>query len=194
MTVACERCGRECVGTKGKRYCSTSCRSAATIDRRTVDATCLVCGAAFRQKPNIVGTCSISCGSRLATFRKELAAPGCRCRECGKAFTAKDPRGSRFCSLRCRRRNDCADRRRRLRAADVGDRFTVSLVAARDGTRCALCGGFVDMTLRAPDPMSPSMDHVVALSLGGLHSFANVQLAHLGCNSAKGNGTEGHHG
>ena len=32
----------------------------------------------------------------------------------------------------------------------------------------------------------PSIDHIVPLSWGGLHSWANVQLAHHGCNTAKG--------
>lgn len=37
-----------------------------------------------------------------------------------------------------------------------------------------------------PNPLSASLDHVVPLAWGGEHTAANVQLAHLKCNVAKG--------
>ena len=64
-------------------------------------------------------------------------------------------------------------------------------LAERDRYRCQLCGRKVDMTRRTTrskhDPLSPSVDHIVPLSEGGEHTMANTQLAHLGCNMAKGN-------
>jgi 5-methylcytosine-specific restriction endonuclease McrA len=51
------------------------------------------------------------------------------------------------------------------------------LIYLQDG-RCWLC--------REPvDPEDASMDHVVALSMGGDHTYNNVRLAHAACNSAK---------
>jgi 5-methylcytosine-specific restriction endonuclease McrA len=41
------------------------------------------------------------------------------------------------------------------------------------------------MKKKAPDPMSPSLDHILPLSKGGTHEPRNVQLAHLGCNVRK---------
>jgi len=35
--------------------------------------------------------------------------------------------------------------------------------------------------------MSVSLDHIVPVSLGGMHSMANVQCAHLFCNLSKNN-------
>ena len=32
----------------------------------------------------------------------------------------------------------------------------------------------------------PTIDHVMPLAKGGMHSWDNVRLAHHGCNSAKG--------
>jgi 5-methylcytosine-specific restriction endonuclease McrA len=55
----------------------------------------------------------------------------------------------------------------------------------RDGWRCQLCGERVQKTKKYPDIMSPSLDHIVPLSLGGHHVRANVQLAHLFCNISK---------
>ena len=77
------------------------------------------------------------------------------------------------------------DHRRRARLAGVeSERFTLADVIARDGWRCGVCGGKVDPKVKGR--MGKSLDHVVPISLGGPHTLANAQLAHLGCNSAKG--------
>lgn len=57
----------------------------------------------------------------------------------------------------------------------------------RDIWLCGLCSTPVDPDCAWPDPMSPSLDHVKPLSLGGTHTYENVQLAHLTCNVSKGN-------
>lgn len=54
-----------------------------------------------------------------------------------------------------------------------------------DGWRCHLCGKRIDRYAKKPDPMSPSVDHVIPLSKGGLHCYTNCRAAHYGCNSAK---------
>jgi 5-methylcytosine-specific restriction endonuclease McrA len=64
--------------------------------------------------------------------------------------------------------------------------YTRDSIAERDGYLCGLCRGDVDMDLSYPDPMSPSVDHVIPLSTGGNDTVANVQLAHLRCNLSKG--------
>lgn len=56
----------------------------------------------------------------------------------------------------------------------------------RDQWVCQLCLLPVDSEVQWPDPMSPSLDHVVPLSRGGGHVLENVQLAHLVCNMQKG--------
>jgi len=77
-------------------------------------------------------------------------------------------------------------RRRSLKAqADVGERLAPLDVHERDGWTCQLCQHPIDRTIAWPDSMSPSIDHIVPLSRGGLHALANVQSAHLGCNSSK---------
>lgn len=54
-------------------------------------------------------------------------------------------------------------------------------IAERDGWKCAICGGKV--TRR-----NWSLDHIVPLSAGGAHSYANCALAHRVCNSRRGAG------
>lgn len=52
-------------------------------------------------------------------------------------------------------------------------------VFERDKGICGICR-------LAVDPMTPwEVDHVIPISKGGLHSYANVQLAHRKCNRSK---------
>lgn len=56
-------------------------------------------------------------------------------------------------------------------------------------THCGFCGERVDVSLRFPHPLSPSMDHIVPISRGGAaFDRSNVRLAHFSCNSVAGNG------
>lgn len=53
---------------------------------------------------------------------------------------------------------------------------------------CAICGRPVDFKLRAPAPMSPTVDHIIPISRGGHPSdMDNLQLAHWICNRMKSN-------
>ncbi|WP_413787905.1 HNH endonuclease [Streptomyces anulatus] len=59
-------------------------------------------------------------------------------------------------------------------------------VHTRDGWTCQLCREPIDPSTTWPHSKSPSIDHIIPLSRGGSHTMANVQSAHLGCNSSKG--------
>ena len=51
---------------------------------------------------------------------------------------------------------------------------------------CGICGKPVDMSLRYPDPMSKTVDHIIPINRGGHPSdIENLQLAHLTCNLEK---------
>ena len=51
---------------------------------------------------------------------------------------------------------------------------------------CGICGQPVDKKLKAPDPMSPVIDHIIPISKGGHPSaMENLQLAHWSCNRQK---------
>lgn len=51
---------------------------------------------------------------------------------------------------------------------------------------CGICGKPVDKSLRYPDPMSPTVDHIIPVSRNGdPTSLDNLQLAHRYCNRMK---------
>lgn len=52
--------------------------------------------------------------------------------------------------------------------------------------QCALCSAEIDLALNWPDPLSRSLDHKIALAVGGAHITTNCQWTHLVCNLRKG--------
>lgn len=101
--------------------------------------------------------------------------------------TMSDPRPARQRHPEGYRKHDVA-RAARKRGATV-EVFSPLEVYERDEWLCGICGEGVDRTLRYPDLMSASLDHVIPLSAvpPGPHSKANTRLAHLRCNIKRGN-------
>ena len=51
---------------------------------------------------------------------------------------------------------------------------------------CGICGKPVDMSLKYPHPMAPTIDHIVPVAKGGHpSSLENLQLSHFSCNRQK---------
>jgi 5-methylcytosine-specific restriction endonuclease McrA len=141
---------------------------------------------------------------RRDPFKSPMPVHASICEHCGDPFTGI--RTQRFCSTKCNRKaqyvrlgrvggvyrgatpaKQAAWKRRRALLSDPSaERIVPGEVFARDGWTCALCADPVDPELRHPDPLSASLDHRVPLALGGLHCWDNVQLAHLVCNTRKG--------
>jgi 5-methylcytosine-specific restriction endonuclease McrA len=156
----CVLCGAQIVQSAGvgrrRLYCPT-CRKIRDDEMRSAS------------RPTVAALVSVTCdhcGESFATRKSELRCPPCR--------------------LRARQRHRRSDRQR---AVDNGvdyepiDRLRVY---DRDGWVCQLCDLPVDPSLRGPDVMCASLDHVTPIALGGPHIYANVQLAHFLCNSQKG--------
>jgi 5-methylcytosine-specific restriction endonuclease McrA len=55
----------------------------------------------------------------------------------------------------------------------------------RDGRRCWICGGDINMDLMAPDGKAASIDHKVRRRDGGSNRLENLRLAHAWCNEVR---------
>lgn len=78
------------------------------------------------------------------------------------------------------RRREKDHRRRAAKRNGFVERVDVHVLYERDRGTCGICGKHV--TLR-----HASIDHVLPLSKGGAHSYANTRIAHLRCNIRRGN-------
>jgi hypothetical protein len=79
----------------------------------------------------------------------------------------------------------CERNRRALKIGVGYEPYLSSYVFERDGWVCGICGRKINKQLKHPDPLSPSIDHIVPLSKGGTDSPINVQESHLRCNFGK---------
>lgn len=134
------------------------------------------------------------------------------CKVCGKEYTPRQYMESAgltlfsnvgYCSGKCKRRAE--NKAKKLspcgksgnyyqRAKKYGCIYvpgiTLKKLIQRDGLQCKICGKMCnpdDHSWRNHSgPMRPSVDHIIPLAKGGPHDWDNVQVAHIICNSAKG--------
>jgi len=78
-------------------------------------------------------------------------------------------------------------RRAHKRRAAGPPALSVHQIAERDGTRCYVCRRKVDMTLSGNHKWGPTIEHIVAVSLGGTNDPENLALSHRHRNTARGN-------
>lgn len=187
-------------------------RLARIATKRQNPRSCMVCSLNITDRKADAKFCSAFCsdvsrGARLAAPLPEIM---CALDGCGALFTP-NRRGTKCCSEKHgqihwnrvsraegRQKNSPWDERRKAnyqqrRAQKLNlpaDNIRPSDVYERDEWVCGICSAPVDRNLSWPDPMSPSLDHVLPLSRGGHHTLENVALAHLVCNVRKGNRVE----
>ena len=108
------------------------------------------------------------------------------CLQCGKLF--RQVLLYRFtCSSQCAAKHEVRVFQLRREWARMASGLT-AYVLERDHWRCALCGE----PIRArKGSRQPSVDHIVSLNRGGSNDLANLQAAHKGCNSVKGDRSGG---
>lgn len=203
------------VGTKPK-YCSEKCRQATNyrtrIESGGYDAqlekkreeraarqlpvhVCVQCGETWTSTHKRSKFCSSKCVNKHTDLHNPI-----RCSEsdCDRGVRAKG-----MCSMHWRRKaradgRESPDAWSERRKANYHKRRAQKLgtqvedlrpidIYERDIWLCGLCMTPVDPESAWPDPMSPSLDHILPLSRGGTHTYENVQLAHLTCNVSKGN-------
>lgn len=177
LYLTCEFCGQKFLSIRKSKFCSEKCRAKATLEH----------GRRYWQQY-----------ARKQYARKQYADKKAFCKYCGKEFQLEYKKSKRYCSDECRRKQQRFNTRRnskkRLRNKIIDSDITLAKLIERDNHICALCGGKVDLNDYSLDDNAnfivgnnyPSIDHIIPLSLGGLHSWDNIQLAHFICNRLKG--------
>ena len=189
-----------------RRYCSSRCRAAAAppppppssdVRWRPCTGPHLRSCVGWVARPGKTTRCAPCATSRRAT----PLPPSTTCPECGTTIDHDTRRGRPrvYCSAACsrraqrrdpnRNRGNQQDQRRRRRARERGaavESFTTTEIYERDRWRCQLCHRKVNPDIPLGHARSATLDHVVPLAHGGLHTRANVQLAHRRCNLRKG--------
>lgn len=203
----CIYCGKEFKKHPGRRtepaqkYCSATCQYADCQRVRrerygTPKLTCAYCGGEFyriggKKATTGVRYCSQACHRRAKLDAKWLKWDGRiteldwhQC-ECGRWLCRPGVEACKPCESDARKAR--ARAKVKLRHQKETNGLVPELVFERDGWRCGLCHKKVDHRLRYPHPKSASVDHIVPLSQGGTHTYANVHCAHLRCNLIKHN-------
>ena len=118
-----------------------------------------------------------------------------KCDECNSTFGTTRKR--KLCSKACNNRRDNRLKELRKRKARINGKvdysITIEKVIQKEKNVCYLCGGQCDSTDFTIDDRGsfivgrnyPSIEHVIAISKGGTHTWDNVKLAHHYCNSIK---------
>lgn len=185
-------CSREC-GWRWLSVKASALRDGGRVSYTITRSKCSVCGIRFAGKGKY---CSDGC--RPSYYTPVVIT---LCKECGVQFNRSDDGSTRFfCSAECAeesrneaRRNSPsrrADKKRRkamARGALGSEAVDVTKVFERDGYRCGICGSKTLQAKRGTyHPRAPELDHIVAISLGGSHTYDNVQCACRKCNGSKG--------
>ena len=198
--MKCEYCGKEFSGRK-KKYCSNECcKEADKLNKRIHyvgkrEKICAFCG---KELPKFkTRYCSRECENKSYNIKaghishKEVIIKNCII--CGKEFETWKSRKI-TCSEECSRLRHYTEGDKRLKGITVDKGITLKKLAKRDDNICKLCGLPVDWSDSVKTEkavicgkMYPSIDHIIPISLGGVHSWNNVQLAHIGCNRKKSN-------
>jgi hypothetical protein len=179
----CERCEgvfingaakvRFCSSCSGPMYDSAKARLRYQQDEQLRERARAHSRAVPRMTAALVGKV-IHCKGCTETFIYQLP---------GKAGAARTAFHSTRCAERWYRKKHRNKNRRRY------EKGRVLRIAKRDAWVCGICGKGVVQALVYPHPYSPSIDHIVPVSMGGSNRRDNVRLAHLMCNVERGDGS-----
>jgi 5-methylcytosine-specific restriction endonuclease McrA len=169
------------------RFCCDACRYSAQSAVKGIKTpyesgrsnVCQHCGRAMEGRARKF--CDMACTRRRKHRLGSL--PERSCEVCQKPFVPRDG-SNKHCSERCRqkKRNDFIKPIKR-----AGEKVDPMVVFARDKWVCGFCGVGVAMALRGTvHPCAPEIDHLVPLTRGGEHTYANCHTVCRRCNGLKG--------
>ena len=189
-------CGREC-GLSFTGLQRKARTNGARVYVTTIRARCKVCRNRFDASHPFAAHCTDACrqeGARQYSNAANAAKHVVRkhiCAECNLSFVPEyGDKRRKYCSDACakrRSRRSSKQTRRAERKGCAASRVDAMQVFARDGWRCQLCNRKTPQAKRGTYAANaPELDHIMPLSLGGEHTYANTQCACRSCNAAKG--------
>jgi len=197
----CPQCGDSFTAGRNRKFCSQRCRELAKYEAMKADpeawaAFCAKSNARYVKVADRPGytkpvrpkvPCSLDDCDRVATSRKMCTM---HYRRWARATGLEKSPSSKWTDVR---RSKYHARRARMKGANNGDKVLLADLLERDGATCSACHEHIDVDLAWPEPLSPSIDHTLALSKGGEHTMANTTAMHLVCNMKKGARTMPNH-
>lgn len=191
MSIRCRKCGTE-------RLISGDYLSRTTTTNRVICQHCRALEIEEKKRQEEITKRRKREAYALKEIKYEQREPLLLiCEECGEMFFSLNK--VRYCSTTCQSREGRKahwENRRALKRKALVDRdITLDKLIERENNVCYLCGGLCDSndyTIKGDTFIAgnnyPSIEHVVPLSKGGLHSWNNVRLAHRLCNIKKSDG------
>ena len=211
IAVACHGCGitakRKVKKDDAGRYCSRKCNTdtmaRVAAERKALER--IRSAWEWKQSPRVAD--EVAALRRIARYVERPRKRMAECRECARPmiWTIKAGGCQRVCDgcqlakrkaarkawlasdagRRMRRRHKSA--RRAVERGLAADKIDPIAVFERDKWTCQLCGKRTPRRLRGKvDADAPELDHIIALAIGGTHTWGNVQCACRACNAAKG--------
>lgn len=184
LEIECVKCG-----------CKTTISSISTRTKTQRQYICLGCIQLRKEQERLDKEYEKQEEKRLKEVRKPRLQVAFQFCECGQILQ----QGYRKCEA-CRRERDREawrindiKRRANTKRVERDKDITLGKLFERDKGVCYLCGNKCDWNDGAwingafiVGRNYPTIDHVVALANGGSHTWENIRLAHLSCNSKKG--------
>lgn len=188
VNIVCEKCGNNIVKvTKHLWSRNLMCRNCLGIERQRKEAVLNDLKEKRKQLNSLI--------KRLEKCHAYITSHTNKCEICGDEYIGSNR--SKYCSDKCKNKiqwhNNKLKRERNLKTNGLLDKdITLSKLYERDNGICYLCGCECDYSDCDTDnnifrvgKKYPSIDHIIPISKGGTHSWDNIKLAHISCNSKK---------
>lgn len=198
MSAICEYCSAQTKifqrSGRVKRFCDDVCGgrfksakiSRALREKRAGEfSNCKTCAARFNPGHGSKIYCSDYCRESCRNKGKRVVD----CGFCRRPFQSAQP-GATYCSRSCSTKaTGVGSHHKRARKYGVAyEPINRARVFERDGWRCQICGKPTPRELSGTHRKNaPELDHRTPISLGGPHTYDNVQCACRACNMAKSN-------
>lgn len=188
VNIRCEKCGSN-IQRVAKHIWGRDllCRNCCDIEKQHKDAILNELKDKRKKLDDLI--------KRLEKCNTYITTHTNKCEVCGKEYIGS--KKSKYCSDKCKNKilwyNNKLKRERHIKNNGLIDKdITLAKLYERDKGICYLCGCECDYSdfevsndIFKVGKTYPSIEHIIPISKGGTHSWDNIKLAHISCNSKK---------